>query len=125
MDRGTSDAHPSTNGSGRLIVSNHKRSERVLPAWYARRVFLPLHFTDHVKRSQIEEERDFPRSSKYAYLVLDGHMLDDDRGGSYHVKRSLVKRIAARYGLSTVNVQGSLFWSDDVRVQCQELSGLD
>ena len=67
-------------------------------------------------RQQVVRDRDFPHTSHFACRVLadyDG-ALNDERSGSYRMHWLQVRRIAAKYGLRVVNVQGTLYWSDDV-----------
>jgi hypothetical protein len=62
-------------------------------------------------------EPGFPYKSLQAYYVLRGDLLNDDRGGSYCMRRLLVIRIAAHYGLRVVTTrEGVKMWSDDERI---------
>lgn len=71
-------------------------------------------FCNRGVRYDIITDPDFPVTSLYAHRVLRGDLLNDDRDGSYQMKRSLVIKVAARHGLGVVNVLGDLYWSDDV-----------
>ena len=65
-------------------------------------------------RREILYERDFPYNSYYAWQILAGQCLDDERLGSYCMKRNLVIALAKKHGLRIVVFEGSRYWSDSV-----------